>query len=144
MAYFDISVLKRPLINDMGIEMIHFTGIHHHSILVADIAISIDFYQSVLGLSVDMSRPSILPYKGAWFVVGEQAIHALELPNPDAGVKRPEHGGRDRHVALMCHSIDSLIEQLLSNNISFTRSKSGRKAVFFRDPDQNAIEAIEV
>jgi len=123
--------------------MIQFTGIDHHSILVSDIQKTIHFYQHILGLKIDANRPEKLPFKGAWFVIGTQAIHALELPNPDASSIRPEHGGRDRHVALHCDDLEPLIKQLELNNISFTKSKSGRAALFFRDPDENAIEAMQ-
>ena len=123
--------------------MIQFTGIDHHSILVVDIQKTIHFYHHILGLKIDASRPEKLPFKGAWFVVGSQAIHALELPNPDADNVRPDHGGRDRHVALHCENIEPLMEQLELNNIPFTKSKSGRAALFFRDPDKNAIEVIQ-
>lgn len=123
--------------------MVNFIGINHHSILVADINTSIKFYQDILGLSLDTSRPEQLPFKGAWFIVGQQAIHLLELPNPDAANKRPEHGGRDRHVALDCEVLQPLIWQLKKQGVVFTQSKSGRTAIFFRDPDGNAIEVIE-
>ena len=36
-----------------------------------------------------------------------------------------------------------LIDALEAKKISFTLSKSGRKALFCRDPDGNAIEVIE-
>jgi len=122
--------------------MKYFTGIDHHSILVSDIQTTIHFYHHILGLDIDTNRPEKLPFKGAWFVVGAQAIHALELPNPDAKSVRPEHGGRDRHVALSCGSIALLIQQLERHNIPFTKSKSGRAALFFRDPDANTIEVM--
>ncbi len=124
--------------------MIYFTGIQHHSILVADINVSTYFYSTILGLTVDDKRPQKLPFRGAWYIVGSQAIHALELPNPDANSERPEHGGRDRHVALSCDSVAKVIAQLKKYNVPFTQSKSGRTAVFFRDPDQNAIEVMEI
>lgn len=123
--------------------MIKFTGIDHHSILVSNIQTTINFYHGLLGLKIDSNRPEKLPFKGAWFMVGNQAIHALELPNPDANSMRPEHGGRDRHVALHCDSIQPLVAQLETHKISYTQSKSGRAAIFFRDPDENAIEVIE-
>lgn len=122
--------------------MIKFKGIEHHSVLVADITVSLDFYLKVLGLELDTSRPD-MSFGGAWINVGDQAIHLLELPNPDEQSIRPEHGGRDRHVALSCADLNPLIEQLQQHEISFTQSKSGRRAIFFRDPDQNVLEVIE-
>lgn len=67
----------------------------------------------------------------------------MELPNPDPLEGRPEHGGRDRHVAFSVSSIDPLIERLEKAFVPFTMSKSGRRAVFCRDPDSNALEFFE-
>ena len=123
--------------------MIEYTGILHHSVIVSDTQRSVDFYHGVLGLRQDDSRPN-MSFQGAWLWVGEdQAIHLLELDNPDEGAVRPEHGGRDRHVALGVKNLTALIERLEAHQVAFTRSKSGRAAVFFRDPDDNAIEVIE-
>ncbi len=120
----------------------NIVSIHHCSILVQDTGRSLDFYQAILGLKVNEERPD-LGYPGAWLEVGEQQIHLLELPDPDAQSQRPSHGGRDRHVALLVKSLDSVVNNLEKNNCSYTLSKSGRRALFFRDPDGNAIEIIE-
>lgn len=122
--------------------MINFTGIHHYSVLVKDIQSSLHFYHDLLGLEIDPLRPT-MSFEGAWLKIGAQSIHLMVLDNPDAHSLRPEHGGRDRHVALFCEDLKPLITQLNANNIPFSKSKSGRAALFFRDPDQNAIEAIE-
>jgi len=114
----------------------------HASLLVKDIDVANDFYQRVLGLEQDASRPD-LGYPGAWLNIGRQQIHLLQLPNPDPVAGRPEHGGRDRHVAFQVESVDVLRRRLEEENISFTLSKSGRKALFCRDPDANALEFVE-
>lgn len=72
-----------------------------------------------------------------------QQIHLLELPDPDIRAGRPEHGGRDRHLAMLVNDLDEITSRLEQNNIAFTRSKSGRKAIFCRDYDANALELIE-
>lgn len=118
-------------------------SIAHMSVLVSDTAKSLAFYRDIIGLAVDPCRPD-LGYPGAWLTVGKQQIHLLELPNPDPVEGRPEHGGRDRHVAFNVSNIDNLISALKKNDIAFTRSKSGRNALFCRDPDGNALEFIEV
>jgi glyoxylase I family protein len=115
----------------------------HASILVADTGRSLAFYAEVLNLRPDDKRPE-LGYPGAWLNVGEQQIHLLELPSPDPVHGRPEHGGRDRHIALAVSDISQLQKKLEQNRIPFTQSRSGRRAVFFRDPDGNAIECVEV
>jgi glyoxylase I family protein len=116
--------------------------IHHVSLIVADAARAQHFYCDLLGLSVDDSRPD-LGYPGAWLCIGDQQIHLLELPNPDPIEGRPVHGGRDRHLALTIDDLDALTQALDSAGIDYTRSRSGRRALFFRDPDGNALELIE-
>ena len=81
---------------------------------------------------------------GAWLWIGDQQIHLLELPNPDPVEGRPAHGGRDRHLALTIDDLDALARVLDAAGIGYTRSRSGRRALFFRDPDGNALELIEI
>ena len=116
-----------------------FSGIDHHSVIIEEVERSRHFYQDVLGLEVDCSRPE-LSFEGIWFKVGAQAIHCLRLKNPDPVEGRPEHGGRDRHVCLVTGDINALIDRLEQFYVEYTRSQSGRLAIFFRDPDGNAIE----
>ena len=118
-------------------------AIAHASVLVSDTKSSLKFYRDILGLSVDSGRPD-LGYPGAWLNVGDQQVHLLELPSPDLVEGRPEHGGRDRHTAFNISDIEGLIESLEKNEIVYTRSRSGRTALFCRDPDGNALEFIEV
>lgn len=123
--------------------MFEVVRIHHVSLIVSDTGRSLNFYVELLGLAVDEQRPD-LGYPGAWVWVGDQQIHLLELPNPDPVQGRPHHGGRDRHLALTIKDLDSLAERLEQAGIGFTRSRSGRRAIFCRDPDGNALELIEV
>lgn len=116
-------------------------NIHHSSLVVADTQTSLKFYCDVLGLK-QLERAK-LPFPGAWLEISSQQIHLLELPNPDPTTGRPEHGGRDRHIALMVLKLEPIVEVLEQNNISYTLSMSGRKALFCRDPDGNAMEFIE-
>lgn len=115
----------------------------HASVIVSDTQQSLRFYRDLLGITVDDTRPD-LGYPGAWLNVGEQQIHLLELPNPDPVEGRPLHGGRDRHVALAVEDIETLQQVLTQANIAFTISKSGRAAVFTRDPDGNALEFVQL
>lgn len=117
-------------------------ALHHASIIVDDTKRSLAFYVDVLGMAVDPSRPD-LGYPGAWLVVGDQQLHLLELDNPDPLEGRPAHGGRDRHTAFLVSNLDELVAKLEVANIDYSLSKSGRKALFCRDPDGNAVELIE-
>jgi glyoxylase I family protein len=122
--------------------MMKINCIQHVSFIVADIARALDFYHGVLQLEVDATRPD-LGYPGAWLHIHAQQIHLLQLPNPDPVEGRPAHGGRDRHVALGIHDLDSLMSRLAEAGIAYTLSRSGRRALFCRDPDGNALEFIE-
>lgn len=120
----------------MGIEL------HHVSLLVADTRRALQFYHGILGLSLDGDRPD-LGFPGAWLRIGGQQIHLLELPSPDPSSGRPEHGGRDRHVAFAVSDLARYQARLDAAGISCTHSRSGRRALFCRDPDGNACELIE-
>jgi glyoxylase I family protein len=115
--------------------------LHHASFVVADTEASLAFYSGVLGLQ-QMERPD-LGFSGAWLRLGEQQLHLLELPNIDPTTGRPEHGGRDRHVALSTAALDPIRETLDKAGVSYTLSISGRRALFCRDPDGNAVEILE-
>jgi glyoxylase I family protein len=119
------------------------TGILHASLLTSDLAKSRAFYEGVLGLRPNPSRPQ-MSYDGVWYdVAPNQQIHLLLLPDPEAGLRRPAHGGRDRHVALGVFDLAKLMARLDQAGIAYTLSSSGRRALFCRDPDQNALEFIE-
>ena len=120
------------------------TALLHAGLLVSDLARAKAFYESVLGLRVYPGRPD-LPYPGEWYDLGDgQQLHLMQLPNPDAGIARPEHGGRDRHIALAVADMAALKSRLEAAGVKYTASKSGRVALFCRDPDSNTLEFVEV
>lgn len=126
----------------MTTERINCSGLLHASLIVADTGRALAFYRDVLQLPVLPDRPE-LGYPGAWLAVGRQQIHLLELPNPDPVEGRPAHGGRDRHTALAIDDLEPLLRALQRHHIAYTLSRSGRRALFCRDPDGNALEFIE-
>jgi glyoxylase I family protein len=98
----------------------------------------------VLGFYPDSNRPT-MGYDGVWYdVATNQQIHLMLLPDPEAGLQRPAHGGRDRHVALAVSDLAKLIARLDQAEIAYTLSQSGRRALFCRDPDGNALEFIGI
>lgn len=114
----------------------------HASVIVSDTQRALRFYRELLGLQEAVDRPD-LGYPGAWLIVGDQQLHLLELPNPDPVSGRPAHGGRDRHIALAVSNLQELRQRLDAHGVVYTLSKSGRAAMFIRDPDGNALELIE-
>eukprot|EP00873_Tetraselmis_striata_P004037 jgi/Tetstr1/424301/TSEL_014869.t1 len=122
-----------------------FQGVHHIALIVEDLQRALDFYCGILGLSVNPARPhDKLPYDGAWLWIGPEMIHLMALPNPDPMEGRPAHGGRDRHFCVGVASVAAIISELETADVPYTASKSGRPAIFFRDPDMNTIECVEV
>lgn len=116
----------------------------HASVISTNIDKTRAFYEGVLHLPVSPNRPS-MSFAGVWYELGEnQQIHILCLPNPEEGIQRPEHGGRDRHIALAVDDLDALCHKLDQAGISYSLSRSGRPALFCRDPDDNALEFIQM
>jgi glyoxylase I family protein len=118
-------------------------AIHHVSLLVSDTQRALEFYHGVLGLQVDQSRPD-MDFPGAWLLAGGQQIHLIELPGRARAAAPAAHGGRDWHIALAVADLAALAAALGERGIGYTLSRSGRRALFCRDPDGNAIELVEV
>lgn len=117
------------------------TALLHASLVVSDLARSRAFYEGILGLVPSAKRPE-MGFDGVWYEIGPQQIHLLVVPSPEAGLTRPEHGGRDRHIALGVADLETIKTDLERAGIPYTASRSGRPALFCRDPDGNAIELI--
>lgn len=120
--------------------MSEMISIHHISLVVADTERALGFYRDVLGLPL-AERPE-LGFPGAWLQVADQQIHLLEVENVDPVAGRPAHVGRDRHVAFSVGDLQALGARLEAAGIHYSRSKSGRNALFCRDPDGNGIELV--
>ncbi|XP_042475368.1 uncharacterized protein LOC122057360 [Macadamia integrifolia] len=120
-------------------------SIHHVGLLCENLERSLEFYQNLLGLKINEARPhDKLPYRGAWLWVGSEMIHLMELPNPDPLTGRPGHGGRDRHACIAIRDVSKLKAIFDKAGVPYTLSRSGRPAIFARDPDANALEFTQV
>lgn len=115
----------------------------HVGLLVADLQKAATFYEDVLQLK-RAERPD-LGFEGIFFALdGERQIHLMQLDNPYADCELPMHGGRDRHIALGVANLDIFRQRLDAADTAYSMSKSGRAALFCRDPDGNAIELCEM
>ena len=123
--------------------MFEIVNLLHASLLVADLAQSRRFYEDVLGLKPSPARPE-MSFTGIWYDIGAAQIHLICLPNPDPVSQRPAHGGRDRHTALGVLHFDALKSRLDAAGLTYSLSQSGRRALFVRDPDGNALELVAV
>lgn len=117
------------------------TQLLHASLTVQDLVRARDFYERVLGLSPSPLRPD-LGYPGAWYVLGELQIHLLALADAPQTIG-DQHAGRDRHLALAVDDVAALKSRLDSEGIAYSLSRSGRAALFCRDPDGNGLEFVQ-
>ena len=122
--------------------MIKASRLLHVSLLVADLDRARPFYEGVLGLEPSPARPA-MSFDGVWYDIGDGQIHLLCLPSPDPVEGRPAHGGRDRHTALAVAGWEELRNKLDAEGIGYTLSRSGRRALFVRDPDGNVLELVD-
>lgn len=117
-------------------------GLDHVSIVVKDADASLKFYQTVLGLEC-VERPD-LGFPGYWLDLKQgQTLHLMQVDNINADFIPAEHAGSDSHFALRVDSISEFAQILQQHSLDFTRSRSGRKALFARDLDNNAFELFE-
>jgi len=115
----------------------------HATILVEDLDNSRRFYEHLLGFSASHARPE-MSFAGVWYELApHQQLHLMQLPSPEAGLQRPLNGGRDRHLAFSVDDLSALMHKLEGEGIAYNLSKTGRRALFCRDPDDNALEFIE-
>ncbi|KAL3535580.1 hypothetical protein ACH5RR_004041 [Cinchona calisaya] len=144
----EADILAKDSVSVEGVDESTDFGVvsmHHVGILCENLERSLNFYQNILGLKINEARPhDKLPYRGAWLWVGSEMIHLMELPNPDPLTGRPEHGGRDRHTCIAIRDVSKLKAILDKAGIAYTLSRSGRPAIFTRDPDANALEFTQV
>lgn len=115
----------------------------HATLLVQDLPRAREFYEQVLGFCISPARPQ-MSFDGVWYELGMQQLHLMLLPSPETGLQRPHNGGRDRHIAFAVDNLSELAKKLQASGCQFNLSQSGRRALFCRDPDDNALEFIEV
>ncbi|HZV98455.1 MAG TPA: VOC family protein [Methylophilaceae bacterium] len=119
--------------------MIEIKQLMHAGLIVSDLPKSRAFYEGLLGLVPNPARPNF-DFDGVWYDIGRNQIHLMVVPNPYAGITRPQHGGRDNHVAFSVEDVEPIKAALDKAGVPYSMSKSGRAAVFCRDPDGNALE----
>jgi len=119
--------------------MITLNRMLHTGLIIGDLQRSRAFYEGLLGLTPNPHRPDF-GFEGVWYDIGANQVHLMVVPNPYAGMQRPEHGGRDTHIAFSVDDVAPVRAALDAAGIPYSMSKSGRAAVFCRDPDGNALE----
>ncbi|MBC7759566.1 MAG: VOC family protein [Phormidesmis sp. FL-bin-119] len=129
--------------------MIKLNRIHHIALICSDYAVSKSFYTNVLGLEIvrETYRTERDSYKLDLSVQGEYQIELFSFPNPPARVSGPEAQGL-RHLAFEVDNIDASVKHLQKHSLIIEEIKvdliTGKRFVFFSDPDGLPIELYEI
>ena len=112
------------------------TQIDHVSVIVTDLTRSRHFYRDLLGLK-EIAKPRTFDFVVVWFDLGNQQLHLLLKPQPDA--RSP------RHFALRVKDARAARDYLKGHGIRCdeTTSIPGEDRFFIADPDGNRIEIIQ-
>lgn len=122
--------------------------IHHIAIICSDYRRSLDFYTQVLGLRVlsEHYREERQSYKTELALGNEYIIELFSFPAPPNRLTQPEATGL-RHLAFETDYIDEAVKTLdrmqVAHEAIRTDEYTGKRFVFFQDPDQLPIELYE-
>ena len=124
--------------------------LHHVSIVVCDLDVSVPFYIEVFGLP-RLQRP---PFKvdGAWVGAGDRQVHLLKWPNGTFRTN-PNIDVYDNHFAFRTTDFDGAVQRLVglgfredlpdgdSKKLLVNRKGlAGFDQLYLLDPDLNIIE----
>lgn len=125
--------------------MLHLKRVHHIAIICSDYERSKEFYTTVLGLTVikETYRAERQSYKLDLALNGAYVIELFSFPHPPKRVSQPEATGL-RHLAFAVEDIDAAVVHLKNNSVASeairTDELTGKKFIFFADPDNLPIE----
>jgi len=133
---------------DEGGRRMQLTGLHHITLIAADLGRSIAFYRDVLGLGIVRDAPSDddPETRHVWFGAVDGApgrlVSVMEYPRlPDAVVGR----GSTHHFALAVETaeeLDAWRDYLRGQDVECSEvfDRGGFRSLYVRDPDGHVIE----
>jgi lactoylglutathione lyase len=125
--------------------MLH--SIRHVGIVVQILEQSIQFYNQVLGLSIDrVLKNTDLGASFAFLSLGSQTIELIEYVDHRAGQKR--QWGQIDHICFNVQDIEPAVDRLKKLGVKFhspqTRNGPDGKFIFLEGPDGERIELQEI
>lgn len=123
-------------------------AIHHVAIICSDYARSKAFYTNVLGLKVvhEVYREARDSWKLDLEVSPGVQIELFSFPAPPPRVSRPEAQGL-RHIAFAVDDVEACVARLQSHGVACEPIRvdeyTGKRFMFFADPDDQPIELYE-
>lgn len=128
--------------------MIQLKRIHHIAIICSDYQKSKYFYTKVLGLKIvnEVYRAERLSYKLDLAINANYQIELFSFPEAPPRLSFPEAQGL-RHLAFEVDNLEDAVKDLQSKGINTEAIRvdeyTGKRFVFFADPDQLPIELYE-
>ncbi len=128
--------------------MLKLNSIHHLAIICSDYQVSKHFYTEVLGLKIlnEVYRTDRNSYKLDLSVNGRYQIELFSFPEPPERVSDPEARGL-RHIAFETDDLTQSVNLLNRMGVNTEQIRldefTGKKFVFFQDPDGLPIELYE-
>jgi len=112
-------------------------GYNYVVLIVDDLDRAVSFYKDVFELKQIPRPDSRIPWRGAWFQVGDAVLHTLEKTKPPT--PSPE-----RHISLKVANFEALLKDLQQKNIPIVEGPGergdGTKYLRVRDPEGNLFE----
>lgn len=122
--------------------------LHHIAIICSDYERSKFFYTEILGMKIirEVYRQERQSMKLDLSLNDIYLIELFSFPEPPKRPSRPEATGL-RHLAFSTDRFDQELTELKSKGVVFedtrTDEYTGKRFVFFRDPDELPIELYE-
>lgn len=127
---------------------VRIKAVHHIAIICSDYPASLAFYRDVLGLTVvaEHYRAARDSYKTDLALNGTYLVELFSFPNPPRRVTNPEAAGL-RHLAFAVEDLAAAVRVLDAKDVAHEEVRvdefTGRRFVFFKDPDGTPIEFYE-
>jgi len=128
--------------------MLQLNKVHHIALICSDYQRSLDFYTRVIGCQViaEHWREEQQSYLTKLTLNGEYVIELFSFPAPPQRLSYPEAAGL-RHLAF---EVDEIVEQVaeldrlgVAHEAIRTDATTGKRFVFFNDPDDQPLEMYE-
>lgn len=131
----------------MSLKKLNLQAIDHVAIITSDYEKSKRFYTELLGLEIiqETYRAERDSYK-LDLKIGDSEIELFSFPNPPKRVNAPEAAGL-RHLSFAVENVDEAVAALNEKGIETetirTDPTTGKKFIFFKDPDGLPLELYE-
>ena len=128
--------------------MLQLNKVHHIALICSDYQRSLDFYTRVVGCQVlaEHWREEQESYLTRLSLNGEYVIELFSYPSPPQRPSYPEAAGL-RHLAFEVDDIVAQVAELdhlgVAHEAIRTDATTGKRFVFFNDPDDQPLEMYE-